>query len=310
MSRQWGEVMNAVRNILVIVDAAAAHHPAVAKAALLAEKFGAKLELFACNAGLHPLKRVANGSSQSTVSLATELKGLLETLAVPLRARSLEVTTDAICAAPLHAALLDHVQHTNADLVVKDARHHTFARRTVFTNTDWELIRGLAAPLLLTKPNMWARSPSVLAAVDTSHEHDRGAHLDQCILDHGARLAQGLDGKLHVVHAYPCKVPVMAPIMPGPLLTAGISPEALAVEHEAKIKSLTRLADKYSLPLANIHLEMGGVRGSICSVAAQVHADIIVMGAMSRTGLARAFIGNTAEEVLERLPCDALIVKP
>jgi universal stress protein E len=306
--REWGEVMNAVRSILVIVDPAAAQHSAIVKGALLAEKFGAKLELFACNAELHPLKQVANGSAQSTVSLATELKGLLETLAVPLRARSLEVTTDAICAAPLHAALLDHVQHTNADLVVKDTRHHTFARRTVFTNTDWELIRGLSAPLLLTKPKVWPRSASVLAAVDPGHEHDRGA-LDHCILDHAARLAQGLEGRLHVVHAFACKVPVIAPIMPGPLLAASISPEALAAEHAAKIKILTGLADKYSLPLANIHLEVGGVRGSICNVAAQVHADIIVMGAMSRTGLARAFIGNTAEEVLERLPCDALIVK-
>lgn len=306
---QWGAVVNAIRNILVIVDSAAPNHPAVAKGALLAEKFGAKLQLFACNAELHPLRQVANGSPQSTVSLATELKALLETLAMPLRARGLEVATDAICASPLHAALLDHVQHTNADLIVKDTRHHTFARRTVFTNTDWELIRAVPAPLLLTKQNAWSRSPSVLAAVDPGHEHDRGAHLDHCILDHAARMSQGLDGKLHVVHAYPCKVPVIAPIMAGPLLTATLSPEALAAEHAARIKMLNRFADKYSLPLANVHLEVGGVRGSICNVAAQVHADIIVMGAMTRTGLARAFIGNTAEEVLERLPCDALIVK-
>jgi universal stress protein E len=301
--------MNAIRNILVIVDPAATSHPAVVKGALLAEKFGAGLELFACNAELHPLKQVANGIPQSTVSLATELKGFLETLAVPLRARGLQVTTDAICAAPLHAALLDHVKRTNADLIVKDARHHTFARRTVFTNTDWELIRGLSVSLLLTKPTTWSRLPSILAAVDPGHESETGVHLDHCILDHAAQLAQRLEGKLHIVHAYPCKVPVVAPIMAGPLLTASISPEAIAAEHGAKLKMLTRLADRYSLPRANIHLEVGGVRGSICNVAAQVRADVVVMGAMTRNGLARAFIGNTAEEVLERLPCDALIVK-
>jgi universal stress protein E len=301
--------MNAIRNILVIVDPAATHHPAVLKGALLAEKFGARLELFACNAELHPLKQVANGTPQSTLSLATELKDFLETLAVPLRARSLEVTTDAICAAPLHAALLDHAKQTEADLVVKDSRHHTFARRTVFTNTDWELIRGLAAPLLLTKASVWAELPSVLAAIDPSHESDKAAQLDHCILEHAAQFAQRLGGKLHVVHAYPCKVPMVAPIMAGPLLTASISPEAMAAEHAAKLNVLTRVANKYSLPLANIHLEVGGVRGSICNVAAQVRADVIAMGAMSRNGLTRAFIGNTAEEVLERLPCDALIVK-
>jgi universal stress protein E len=301
--------MNTIRNILVIVDPAATHHSAVIKGALLAEKFGARLELFACNAALPPLKRVANGPPQSTVSLATELKDLLETFAVPLRARGLEVATDAICAAPLHAALLDHARQTNADLIVKDTRHHTFARRTVFTNTDWELIRGLSASLLLTKPAAWAQVPSILAAVDPGQENDKNAQLDRCILDHAAQLTQRFDGNLHIVQAYPCKVPVVAPIMAGPLLTASISPEAMAAEHATKFKCLTRLAEQYSLPMRNIHLEVGGVRGSICNVASQVHADVVVMGTVSRNGLARAFIGNTAEEVLDRLPCDALIVK-
>jgi len=34
------------------------------------------------------------------------------------------------------------------------------------------------------------------------------------------------------------------------------------------------------------------------------------MGAISRSGLKRLLIGNTAERVLEHLPCDLLIVKP
>ena len=34
------------------------------------------------------------------------------------------------------------------------------------------------------------------------------------------------------------------------------------------------------------------------------------MGAVSRSGLKRVFIGNTAERVLNDLPCDVLVVKP
>jgi universal stress protein E len=34
------------------------------------------------------------------------------------------------------------------------------------------------------------------------------------------------------------------------------------------------------------------------------------MGAVSRSGLARLFIGNTAEQVMDALPCDLLVVKP
>jgi hypothetical protein len=33
------------------------------------------------------------------------------------------------------------------------------------------------------------------------------------------------------------------------------------------------------------------------------------MGAVSRSGLKRVFIGNTAERVLESLTCDVLVVK-
>jgi universal stress protein E len=33
------------------------------------------------------------------------------------------------------------------------------------------------------------------------------------------------------------------------------------------------------------------------------------MGAVSRRGLAKIFIGSTAERVLEHLPCDVVVVK-
>ncbi|MEO0632104.1 MAG: universal stress protein, partial [Planctomycetota bacterium] len=38
--------------------------------------------------------------------------------------------------------------------------------------------------------------------------------------------------------------------------------------------------------------------------------DLMVMGAVSRGFLERTFIGNTAEQVLDRMPCDLLIIKP
>lgn len=253
--------MNAIRNVLVIVDSAAADSPALVKGGLLAGKFGARLEQVTCNAELHPLREISR-----------------------------------------------HVEPPSADLIVKDTRHRAIARRTVFSNADWELICGLPAPLLLTQPKPWSPAPVVLAAIDPSQENEKAAQLNHCILERAAQLSRGLGGELHVVHAYPCKVPLVAPIMAGPILSASLSPEALAAEHSTRFKQLSKLAERYSLPSANIHLEVGGVRGSICNVASQVHADVVVMGAMSRTGL-RAFIGDTAEEVLERLPCDALIVK-
>jgi nucleotide-binding universal stress UspA family protein len=49
---------------------------------------------------------------------------------------------------------------------------------------------------------------------------------------------------------------------------------------------------------------------AIAQTARELHSSIVVMGAVSRSGLKRLFIGNTAERTLDLLTCDVLIVKP
>ncbi|HYA44767.1 MAG TPA: universal stress protein, partial [Acidimicrobiales bacterium] len=49
---------------------------------------------------------------------------------------------------------------------------------------------------------------------------------------------------------------------------------------------------------------------AIAEAAADIHSSIVVMGAISRSGIKRLFIGNTAERVLDLLSCDVLVVKP
>ena len=56
--------MTAIRTILVIVDPTAKQHPAVAKAGVLAEKFSARLDLFACESAV---KRIFLGSTAESV---------------------------------------------------------------------------------------------------------------------------------------------------------------------------------------------------------------------------------------------------
>jgi hypothetical protein len=41
-----------------------------------------------------------------------------------------------------------------------------------------------------------------------------------------------------------------------------------------------------------------------------VKASLVVMGAVSRSGLKRLLIGNTAEAILDSLTCDVLVMKP
>lgn len=56
-------------------------------------------------------------------------------------------------------------------------------------------------------------------------------------------------------------------------------------------------------------LERGEASALILKVAAELKADLIVMGTHGRGGLSRLLIGSVAEDVLRKAPCPVLTVK-
>lgn len=302
--------MRYIKQILVIVDPTASEQPAVAKAALLAETFSARLELFICDTkAAREIRLLSHVRTKPRTPVPVNIKGMLEELAAPLRARGIDVTTETVCAEPLHAGLIDRTRHTKADLVVKDTHHHSLVQRTFLTNTDWQLIRACPVPLLLTKNAPWAAAPRIIAAVDPGHVNDKPEILDRRIVEHASLFAQRLHGELHVLHAYVPAAIVGAATIASPAMAASATPEDLALEEHSRRRLVASLVSGYNVPPENIHLELGGPTQILPYVAARVHADVMAMGAIARSGLKRIFVGSTAEDVLERLPCDALIVK-
>jgi len=302
--------MNPVRNILVIVDPTAQLQPAVAKGALLAKQFAARLDLFVCETKAARDLRLGRYLRLSRKEAFEEkLSPWLDSLAEPLRRDGIEVTTEVVVADPLHLALVERVKHTCAELVIKDTHHHTIAQRTLLTNTDWELIRNCPAPLLLVKGASWSANRRVGAAVDPGHMDDKPRLLDRCILEEASRFAQALGGEVHPIHAYIPAAMITAAAVTVPPIVIDIPTETLEEERKQKLEELTALASECGLPEENIHLEVGGVTEVLCRLARDCGIDIMAMGALSRRGLKRILIGSTAEEVLEQLPCDLLVVK-
>lgn len=301
--------MNPITGILVIVDPTSETQPAVAKGALLAEKFNARLELLVCDTkAARQARTAAHARANAGEPPQAEMKSMLESLAEPLRARGMDVTTESTWGEPLHEALVERTRKTCAGLVIKDTHHHTLAQRTFLTNTDWQLIRGCPVPLLLTKPKPWPQGLRIAAAIDPGHTNDKAVLLDRCILDLAAAFAARLGGELHALHVYvPTAVAVTATAMPP--IPAAVSPQSLEYERDAKWREVLALVSAYGVSSDNLHLELGGPAEALPRCAAEIGADVVALGAVSRSGLKRVFIGSTAEDVLEHLPCDALIVK-
>lgn len=306
--------MRQINKILVIVDPTADTHPGVEKAGALAQKLDARLELFICDTKSVRQARLtarlrARTQPDPARPPAADPTTMLESLAEPLRARGIAVATETECVEPLLMGLIDRTRRTTADLVVKDTHHHSLLRRTLLTNTDWQLIRSCPAPLLLTKPEPWRTPPQIVAAIDPGHVNDKPEALDHDILGYAAAVAAALHGDLHALHAYlPMAVEAAATAVPS--LAAALSDEDFKAEEDAKRKGIAALVAGYGIDAERIRLEAGGPVEVLPRAAASLHTDIMVLGAISRSGLQRAFIGSTAEDVLEQLPCDALIVKP
>jgi universal stress protein E len=217
---------------------------------------------------------------------------------------------DARVDSPLHAGIVRKVVESRATLVLKDTHYLAPLRRSLFSNTDWNLIRLCPATLWLVKPRPLSVTPCIVAAVDPLHEHDKPAELDTKIVVAAAELAAATHGDVQLFHgvdvtplvaAYGDGMPVPAPL---PLYDLT---EILRNEHR---EAVLGFAKEHGISSGRVHVAQGSVGSSLIALADEMRADVVVMGAISRSGLKRLFIGNTAETVLDRLSCDLLLVKP
>ncbi len=302
-----------IRRILVAVgDLRHAPKNELRKATVLARKSGATIELFHAMTEpdpgrSYPETATAKVVAQRRSATAKKRQHSLQKMARDPSLRALQVTCTASWDFPPHEAIVRRAHSTRADLVIAATRRHRFGARLLLTNTDWELIRHCPVPLLLVKSRRPYKSPVVVAAVDPFHSHARPADLDGKLVGIGAAIAKLLRGTVHVFHSY---MPLMS-VEPMPGAPPVMLPLDAELAHEQVIaRKVEDLAAKAGVPPKRCHLCMGGVADELDAVTRRTRADIVVMGAVSRSALARAFIGNAAERVLDRLSCDVLVVKP
>jgi universal stress protein E len=194
-----------------------------------------------------------------------------------------------------------------ADLIVAECHQGRRIAPLLLHVTDWELLRYSPVPVLLVKSRRPYANPVILAAVDPTHANAKPTRLDDEILAAAGALEHAFKGELHVVHSF---VPVPADVQPSEL----VSPDAThRLEVRARAHARTRLEKalgKVHVARDRRHLLSAHPLNAIPPLARKIRSDIVVMGAISRSGLKRLLIGNTAERIIDDLPCDVLVVKP
>jgi len=305
MSRKsWKSILVAIANPHQREQAA------LAKAAAIAARSGARLTLF--NAFMvPPPPSTASGASSAEIvrTAAVEREQRLEKLSRPLRARGIKVTHKVVWDFPAQEAIVRQVLSAKPDLVIAESSRHSRLARIVLANTDWELIRNCPCPVWFVKSQVLPKTPNVLVAVDPRHTHAKPTQLDDRLLAAARLVTEQLGGQVSIGHAFDPPL-LSAPAMIIEPIRLPISPvRARQFEQHTK-KMVQGLAKKHGVSTSRQFVAPGDAAHVLPELAEDLNTHLLVMGAVSRSRLRAPFIGNTAEKVIDHVDCDVLIVKP
>jgi universal stress protein E len=206
---------------------------------------------------------------------------------------------------PGWSEIIQQVLRDQHDLVIVGSRPASTLRRTLFGSTCLRLLRQCPCPVWVVHRGMEQGPRQILVATNLGPAADEALSLGIAL----ARLSPG--AQLHVLHAieYPLDR----------LWSTGVSDtweeayrSGLRAQAEEKIRHHLALAG--ALPQEGnvaIHIadEMGLPDDSILQFIRDHSIDLLVLGTSARTGLAKAFLGDTAERLLPELPCSVLVAK-
>ncbi|MBI2477403.1 MAG: universal stress protein [Planctomycetia bacterium] len=204
--------------------------------------------------------------------------------------------------------IIREVMRDGHDLVIRPSRGKGSRASTFFGTTSKRLLRKCPCPVLLLKAGSVSDCRRIVAAVDATPADDAHASLNKTIL----QLAKSMCGEakcvIDVVHAWD-------------IYGASILKEHMRKEEFEELQRRTeaeteRLVDDLVKPFGmgvgqeNVHVLHGDPASVIPQFIEHTKADLLVLGTIARTGISGLLMGNIAEQILNRVECSVLAVKP
>lgn len=294
-----------IRTVLVaVVDPSNRLQPVIDRAAQLASAldaqvilFHAAFESFLSGRPFFDSRRLA----KSRGWMVAERTQQLERHAAALRRRNIATEVRVVWEEPAYEAIIRAAIRADAGLVIAGPHEVRPECPPGLRLTDWELLRLCPRPVLLIRSVQASpRSGAVLVALDPTHSHEKSAALDALIATNGACVATALGVELHAVHCIPLAAYALGD-------DTAANRQRMQERLRKKVRTTLRKADAVE---QKIHIVHGLPETAVVGLAERLPAQMLVLGAISRRGLKRFAIGNTAERIIQRAPCDLLIIKP
>jgi nucleotide-binding universal stress UspA family protein len=304
--------MKAINNILVVMDPASDHQPALVQAIKIAKKTAATLELFVVAFNSDFVSHW-NFNQEQIAGLQKEYVSAklrwLETYLTEVEMQGIHTKLDVIWHPDFISAVVAKVASSDVSLVIKSTKQYSTIKKIFFTPSDWQLLEHCPVPLLLTKSLNDSSYDRVMAAVDPEKNHDKPEKLDAKILSAAMTVAELFDGSAHVCHCYqPIGIELwqgMSSVgMDHTLVNGDFNDYSEAIKHHHQV-SFENLLSDYDLDEKSTHLVAGSAEFELPELVKANHVDLLVMG-MGNNG---KFIGNLVEKILDNVECDILSLR-
>jgi len=212
------------------------------------------------------------------------------------------------------AVIINH-----ADLVLKTAAPSSEGSAPRFGGIDKRLIRNCPVPVWVVRSDIGSDFDRIAVAIDrpdgyADYEERRNLALDQ--LAHSAQLATSLGIEtVDVIYAWDA-------VGFDTIRSArsGMTPqEANEYMQDCEQDSVAWITDflqtatklfKGNVPKFVPHPVFGRPRQVLVNKVHELESDILILGTIARSGVLGLLIGNTAEDILDRVECSILAIKP
>ena len=300
--------MQRFKKLLVGIDTGESQHPALEHAVDLAAHLDASLTIVATLRDFTWFQQhVTVRDHKHAQDLLIEGKQQqLEALAEPIRQQGIEVVTKVLVG-ETSVEMIREVLRDDYDLVVHVTKGAASRRVGFFGTTAFKLLRKCPCPVWLVLPSTAPAYEHVMACVDTPTDGFHG-ELNTSIMELAASISHYEGGRYSVVHAWN--------VWGEQILHARMRAEEIHELHEARRIQAQHSFDDFldehgTSPLAeNVHLLDGEAAEVIPAFASSKKVDLVIMGTVARSGVSGLIMGNMAEQLLNRLSCAVLAVKP
>jgi universal stress protein E len=279
-------------SILVVVERSDYVHRALAKAVVLARHFGARLELFLCDAEhAHELRRLYDprGVEEAKAACLADARRYLESMRHGVAARDIDIALDVACESPMYEGVLRKIARSSPDLVIKTIDARETSEHSRLSASDWQLVRTCPVPLMITRGRPWRPQPRFAAAVDVSSDESPG--MGRAILHTAEYLALGCSAALDVIYSQ--------------------RDDSTDVQTRASSeKALRNLAYEFRVDAANVQLLDGEPAETLPRFVSEHEYDVLALGALTHRRALAALVGTLTGRLLDTLECDFVLVKP